>query len=77
MAVGAAVLRCSGDGVGNNVRYNILDFDFFDNDTLVVVFRGNGAAGACPTTQHSFHAINSIAIWDNARTYNSSHCRLF
>lgn len=63
MTVGAAVLQCSGDGVGNNVRYNILDFDFFDKETLIVVFRVDGAAGACTTTQHSFHAINSIAIW--------------
>jgi len=45
MAVGAAVLQYNSDGIGNNVRYNILDFDFFDNDTLVVVFRENGAAG--------------------------------
>ncbi len=72
--VGAAVLRCGGDGVGNNVRCNILDFDFFDDDTLVVVFRVNGAGGACPTT---FEAINSIVIWDNARTHNGCHCRLF
>ncbi|KAI0307739.1 anaphase-promoting complex, cyclosome, subunit 4-domain-containing protein [Multifurca ochricompacta] len=49
IAVGAAMLQCSGDGVGNNVRYNVLDFDFFDNDNLVVVFRVDGAAGACPT----------------------------
>lgn len=48
VAVGAAVLQCNGDGAGNDVRYNILDFDFFDDDTLVVVFRVNGAAG--PTT---------------------------
>ncbi|KAH9175287.1 anaphase-promoting complex, cyclosome, subunit 4-domain-containing protein [Lactarius sanguifluus] len=48
MAVEAAVLQSTGDGVGNNVRCNILDFDFFDDDTLVVVFRGNGATG--PTT---------------------------
>ena len=77
MAVGAAVLQCNGDGVGNDARYNILDFDFFDDDTLVVVFRENGAAGACCTTQPSFHAINSIAIWDNARTHKGCHCRLF
>jgi hypothetical protein len=41
------MLQCCGDGVGSNVRYDILDFDFFDDDSLVVVFRVNGAAGAC------------------------------
>ena len=41
------MLQCGGNGVGNNVRYDILDLDFFDDDSLVVVFRVNGAAGAC------------------------------
>lgn len=41
------MLRCGGNGVGNNDRYDILDFDFFDDDSLVMVFRVNGAAGAC------------------------------
>ena len=41
------MLQCSGNGVGNNDRYDILDFDFFDDDNLVVVFRVNDAAGAC------------------------------
>ncbi len=41
------MLQCGRDGVGNNVRYDILDFDFFDDDSLVVVFRVNGATGAC------------------------------
>ena len=45
------MLQCSGDGVGNNVRYNIFDFDFFDDDSLVVVFGVNGTAGACPALQ--------------------------
>ena len=41
------MLQCGVNGVGNNVRYDILDLDFFDDDSLVVVFRVNGAAGAC------------------------------
>lgn len=41
------MLQCSGTGVGNNVGYDILDLDFFDDDSLVVVSRVNGAAGAC------------------------------
>jgi len=48
ITVGAAMLQCGGNGVGNNDRYDILDFDFFDDDSLVVVFRVDGAAG--PTT---------------------------
>ncbi|KAI9454006.1 anaphase-promoting complex, cyclosome, subunit 4-domain-containing protein [Russula earlei] len=48
ITVWAAIFQCSGDGVGNNDRYILLDFDFFDDDNLVVVFRGDGAAG--PTT---------------------------
>ncbi|KAH9985379.1 anaphase-promoting complex, cyclosome, subunit 4-domain-containing protein [Russula compacta] len=50
VTVGAAMLQCGGNGVENNVRYNILDFDFFDDDSLIVVFRVTGAAG---TTQGS------------------------
>jgi len=42
------MLQCGGNGAGNNVRHIIRDFDFFDDDSLVVVFRVNGAAG--PTT---------------------------
>jgi len=54
ITVGAAMLQCGGNGVGNNdnVRYDILDFDFFDDDSLVVVFRVDGAAGACLTILH-------------------------
>jgi hypothetical protein len=40
------MLQCGGNGVENNVRYDILDFDFFDDDSLVVVVRVNGATGA-------------------------------
>jgi hypothetical protein len=49
--VEAAMLQCSGDGVENNVSYDILDFDFFDDDSLVIVFRADGAEGACSTAQ--------------------------
>jgi hypothetical protein len=48
VTVGAAMLQCGGNGVEKNVRNNILDFDFFDDDSLIVVFRVDGAAGACP-----------------------------
>ncbi|KAI9460950.1 anaphase-promoting complex, cyclosome, subunit 4-domain-containing protein [Lactarius psammicola] len=58
LVVGAAVLQCSGDGVGNNVRYNILDFDFFDDDTLVVVFRGDGAAGSTTVATVGFSDLH-------------------
>jgi len=55
------MLQCGGNGVGNNVRYDILDFDFFDDDSLVVV-RVNGAAGACHYDTAFIIAMNVIAI---------------
>jgi hypothetical protein len=54
------MLQCSGTGVGNDDRYVILDFDFFDDDSLVIVYRANGAAGACSVIRHSFHPMNLI-----------------
>jgi hypothetical protein len=54
------MLQCGGNGVENDVRNVILDFDFFDDDSLVVVFRVDGAAGACSTIHHLFHAMNLI-----------------
>lgn len=48
VTVGAAMLQCSGTEIGNDGRYVILDFDFFDDDSLIIVYRVNGAAG---TTQ--------------------------
>ncbi|KAI0286967.1 anaphase-promoting complex, cyclosome, subunit 4-domain-containing protein [Russula aff. rugulosa BPL654] len=52
VAVGAAMLQCIGTGIGNDDRYVILDFDFFDDDSLIIVYRVNGAAGTIqgPTT---------------------------
>jgi len=58
--VGAAMLQCSGTGVENDSRYVILDFDFFDDDSLVIAYRVNGAAGACSAIRHLFHAMNLI-----------------
>ena len=54
------MLQCSGTGIGNEGRYVILDFDFFDDDSLVIVYRVNGAAGACSAIRHSIHAMNLI-----------------
>jgi hypothetical protein len=54
------MLQCSGTGVGNDSRYVILDFDFFDDDSLVIVYRVNGAAGACSAIRHLLHAMNLI-----------------
>lgn len=58
--MGAAMLQCNGTGVGNDGRYVILDFDFFDDNSLIIVYRVNGAAGACPAIRHSFNAMNLI-----------------
>jgi len=54
------MLQCSGTGVGNDGRYVILDFDFFDDDSLVIVYRVNGTAGACSAIRHSFNSMNLI-----------------
>ena len=54
------MLQCSGTGIGNDGRYVILDFDFFDDDSLVIVYSVNGAAGACFAIRHSFHSMNLI-----------------
>jgi hypothetical protein len=54
------MLQCGGSGVGNDARYVILDFDFFDDDGLVIVYRVNGAAGACSTIRQLFHVMNLI-----------------
>jgi len=46
------MLQCGGTGVGNgnDARYVILDFDFFDDDSLVVAYRVDGAAGTIQGT---------------------------
>jgi len=49
------MLQCGGAGAENDARYVVFDFDFFDDDSLVIAYRVNGAAGACSMIRHLFH----------------------